>query len=53
MTQKDKIGLGVLIALFAVFFGILVFSWKDSGEPRKLEDNVLIQQRMINLQKSK
>lgn len=53
MTKQDKIGLVVLITLFVAFATILVFSWPRATETRKLEDNVIVQQRMINLEKSR
>lgn len=53
MTRQEKIGLGILILLFAVFVGILAVTVKpfDSGE-RDFETNIFVEQRMKNLQKS-
>ncbi len=54
MTKRDKVGLFILLVLFAVLIGLLVVLAKPQ---RKTgygpEDNVLIRQRMINLEKSK
>ncbi len=51
LSARDRIGLLVLIGLFCVF-GILLYITIDrpSGPQRDFQNNVVIQQRMKNLQ---
>jgi hypothetical protein len=51
MTTRDKIGLGILIGLFAILSVILALTTKPWGGSHKPEDSIFIQQRMINLKK--
>ena len=53
MTQREKIGLGVLIALFLFFFVVLLHTVNRFGPPRPVEESVIIKQRIINIEKSK
>jgi len=54
MTRRDKIGLGVLIALLGVLLGVLAWSLWNTGKPtHDLSHSVVVKQRLINLQKSK
>ncbi|MBX7257647.1 MAG: hypothetical protein K1Y02_14905 [Candidatus Hydrogenedentes bacterium] len=55
MTRRDKVGLAVLIALFGVLFTLFIFNGRRFGNASNtsIEDSVIVQQRMINLQKSK
>lgn len=52
MTQRDKIGLGVLIALFLFFFVLLLHTVNRFGPPKPVGESVIIKQRMINIEKS-
>jgi len=52
MVHQEKIGLAIVIALFAVL--MVLIGWVFRPEPKKShapEDSIFIQQRMINLQK--
>jgi hypothetical protein len=52
MTRREKIGLVVIIGLFAVL--ILVVAWgfsPGSQTTHAPEDSIFIRQRVINLQK--
>ncbi|MBN2308120.1 MAG: hypothetical protein JXR94_04070 [Candidatus Hydrogenedentes bacterium] len=51
MTTRDKIGLSILIALFVAFFVTLGYTFKTWGKPRPVERSVIIEQRVINLNK--
>ena len=54
MTTRDKIGVVVIVVLFVVL--ILILTWTvrpHSDTVHAPEDSIFIQQRMINLQKSK
>ncbi len=54
MTSRDKLGVVVLLLLFVLFGVALYFTVRPkSTERRGFGDNVLVEQRMINLQKSK
>lgn len=54
MTTRDKIGVGVIIFLFIILVLILAWTVRPmSGTVRAPEDSIFVQQRMINLQKSK
>ena len=50
MTRKDRIGLYVLLGLFAAF-GLLLYFTVDrpSGTTRSIENNVIVEQRIKNL----
>jgi hypothetical protein len=51
LTRRDKIGLAILISIFLVFGLILaVMTERPTGETRGFENNVLIEQRMKNLE---
>lgn len=53
MTRRDKIGIGVIIALMALLGVVLVWTFRPMGTAnRSFEDSVIVQQRIINLQKS-
>lgn len=53
MTKQEKIGLGVIVLLFAVFVGILAVTVKPfSDGERDFETNIFVEQRMKNLQRS-
>lgn len=53
MTQKEKIGVGIIVALF-VFLGVVL--WITITPPAdssgSFENNVIIDQRVKNLNKS-
>ncbi len=51
MTRKDRIGLYVLLGLFAMF-GLLMYFTVDrpSGTTRSIENNVIVEQRIKNLE---
>lgn len=52
MTTRDKIGIGMIIALFAVLIlGILWTVRPYSDKIHAPEDSIFIQQRMRNLEK--
>ena len=54
MTRRDKIGLGVLIAVLGALMGSLAWSLWNTGKPtHDLSHSVVVKQRLINLQKSK
>lgn len=51
LTRRDKIGLAILISIFVVLGIILaVTTDRPTGEVRGFENNVLIEQRMRNLE---
>ena len=51
LTRRDKVGLVVLISIFIVFGIILALTTdRPTGEVRGFENNVLIEQRMKNLE---
>ena len=52
MKRREKIGLAVIIGLFAIL--ILVVAWgfrPDSKTTHSPEDSIFVRQRIINLQK--
>lgn len=52
MTNRDKLGAAVMITLFAIFFAIMYWTMKPpSGSPGSFENNVIIEQRVKNLNK--
>lgn len=52
MTQQEKIGTGIIIALFAIFGIVLYFTvTPPSGTSGSFENNVIIEQRIRNLNK--
>jgi hypothetical protein len=54
MTRRDKVGLGVLIALFVLFAVLLVWTLRGTAKPGHApEDSIFVRQRIINLNKSK
>ena len=55
MTRRDKVGLAILIALFGVLFTLFIFNGRRYGSAsnESIGDSVIVQQRIINLQKSK
>ncbi len=50
MTKRDRIGLYVLVGLFSMF-GLLLFFTVDrpTGTTRSIENNVIVEQRIKNL----
>jgi len=54
MSRNEKIGLGALIAIFVLFVAILIATVRPfSNTIRSPEKSVFVEQRLINLQKSK
>ena len=54
MTKRDKIGVGIFVSLFILFGIILYFTIKPpSGNPGTFDSNVIIDQRVKNLEKSR
>ena len=54
MTQHDKIGVAVLIALFVALIAALVWAFKGgAARSHAPGDSPIIRQRIINLQKGK
>ena len=52
MTQRDKIGLGVLAALFILLAAILVWVLRGTRRPgQDPSESVFVKQRIINLNK--
>lgn len=52
MTQRDKVGIAVLIGLFGALALALYFTAeRPSGASRSIENNVIIDQRVRNLNK--
>lgn len=53
MTQREKLGIGIIVGLF-VMFGIVLWFTIDrpSGGTGSFENNVIIEQRVKNLNKS-
>ena len=52
MTKKDKIGVVVLIGLFIILGIVLVWTFEPVGSARRgFDDNVIVKQRTINLNK--
>ena len=53
MSTGDKIGIAVLVALFALLAVLLYWTTQPpAGTVRKPEDSVIIRQRIINIEKS-
>ena len=52
MTQKEKIGVVVLILLFAAFFVALAITVKPMGPGHDPQNSPIVQQRLRNLEKS-
>jgi hypothetical protein len=53
MTQKEKIGIGVLVGLFVVLGLILVFTLTPIGnKDGSAEDSYFVQKRVQTLQQS-
>jgi hypothetical protein len=53
MTQKEKIGLGVLVGLFiALGLALFVTVKRPSNSGGSFENNVIIDQRVRNLNKN-
>jgi hypothetical protein len=53
MSTKDKIGIAVLVALFALLAVLLYWTIQPpSGPVRRPEESVIIRQRIINIEKS-
>ena len=51
MTKRDRIGLYVLIGLFSMFGLMLYFTVdRPSGTARSIENNVIVEQRIKNLE---
>ena len=54
MVRRDKIGLAVLLSLFAAFVIILVSTIRPASKGNKdVSDSYFVKQRIINLQKGK
>jgi predicted negative regulator of RcsB-dependent stress response len=54
MTRRDKIGLGIVIALLLVLLGVLVWTrWGERKTAHSPSESFVVKQRIINLQKSK
>ena len=54
MTRRDKIGLGIVIALLLVLLGVLVWTrWGGRKTAHGFSESFAVKQRIINLQKSK
>jgi hypothetical protein len=54
MTRQERIGLGVIIALFAVCIGGLLWTIRPHRGPfRSPESSVVVEQRMKSLQQNK
>jgi hypothetical protein len=52
MTNRDKLGAAVMITLFAIFFAIMYWTNESpSSSPGNFENNVIIEQRVKNLNK--
>jgi len=52
MTQRDKIGLGVLVVLFVLFAASLVWVLRATrGPAHDPSESVFVKQRVINLNK--
>ena len=52
MTQREKIGLGVLVALFVLLASLLVWVLRGTGRPgHDPSESVFVKQRIINLNK--
>lgn len=50
MKKKDRIGLYVLLGLFAMFGLLLYFTVeRPTGATRSIENNVIVEQRIKNL----
>ncbi len=50
LSKRDRLGLGILISILVLFGIILAATTKrPTGEVRGFENNVLIEQRMKNL----
>ena len=52
MTQKEKIGVVVLIGLFIVFIVALAITTRPMGPGHDPQDSPIIQQRLRNLEKN-
>jgi hypothetical protein len=53
MQTRDKWGIAIFVALFALFSLILVWTYQTpSGPVRQPEDSVFVRQRILNLEKS-
>ncbi|MBX3177853.1 MAG: hypothetical protein KF886_10865 [Candidatus Hydrogenedentes bacterium] len=53
MSSKEKIGVAVIIGLFLVFGLILFLTIESPGGTGSFENNVIIDQRVRNLEKSR
>jgi hypothetical protein len=54
MTRRDKIGIGVIIGLFALLGFLLVLTFKaPEGNARGPQDSIWVKQRVLNLKKSR
>ena len=52
MTTRDKIGVCVIIGLMALLCVVLVWTFQPVGSGnRGYDDNVIVRQRVINVQK--
>jgi hypothetical protein len=54
MTSKDKVGVGILVGLFALLGTLLVWTFATPGSAsNSIGESVLVKQRMINIQKGR
>jgi len=52
MTQRDKIGLGVFVALFILLAALLVWVLRGTSRPgHDPSESVFVKQRILNLNK--
>ena len=53
LSKRDKQGVAILVALFVILGIALIFMLEPLGPGRDLSESVIIQQRMINLEKNR
>jgi hypothetical protein len=53
MSRRDKIGLTILLGLFATFFALLRWTVTPHGEPHSPEDSVFVKTRMKHLENNR
>jgi hypothetical protein len=54
MTSRDKLGVGILVGLFALLGTLLVWTFSTpGGASNSIEESALVKQRMINIQKGR
>jgi hypothetical protein len=54
MSSRDKIGVAILIGLFVLLGGVMIWVMKDDRPTRTFDpaDSPIVQQRIKNLEKS-